>query len=157
VVGQSRFLTGREGETTYRKPMQITSRHGPAGKATILALRRLLHYFPPSTQDPAMPLSSLIRRPCSIPNSSPILMRNTETKMQTAREGSNIRQLFHRTGPTSCDTTSKLGKSERGAVRAMVRGPCWLAWVFSCASPRCPFVSLSRPRHTKRRPQFGPS
>ena len=71
--------------------------------------------------------------------------------MQTAREGSNIRQLFHRTGPTSCDTTSKLGKSERGAVRAMVRGPCWFAWVgcYPVSRHAVPLSAPSRPRHTR--------
>jgi hypothetical protein len=68
VVGQTRFFNRAGRRDDGRKQMQ--SRHVTDQPAKPLSS----HYdaystTPPSTQDPAMPLSSLIRRPCSIPNS----------------------------------------------------------------------------------------
>jgi|SRR5947209_4824075 len=90
------------------------------------------------------------------PKQSPIPSTNTETKYKLYEEDQTSDSSSIRTELTSCDTTSKLGKSERGAVRAMGEGVLMVN--FPVSSPRCPFCQPEQSTaHQEDALQSGPS
>jgi hypothetical protein len=96
--------------------MQITSRHGPAGKTTNPRTTTLAPLTPPSTSRSSYAAeiadSTALFDPKQVANS----IRNTETKCKLYEEDQTSDRSSIRIELTSCDATSKLGKSERGAV-----------------------------------------
>ena len=123
-------------------------------KPLILALRRLLHSLPPALSRSGYAVEIADSTTLFDPKRSPIPSGTLKRNVKCTRRIKHQTDLLSGTELPSCDATSKLGKSERGAVR---EGSCWLGLgVFFLLSRHAVRLSARADHGTPRDAPFNP-